>query len=104
MNNSLLSAGCRIAGAVRNSVLSQDVRIEAGARVEDSVILHGVLVRSGAVVVRSIVDEGIEIGAGARVGGDGDIALVGGHKGLPKGVVVPPGGRYPDSQDTAETS
>ncbi len=33
----------------------------------------------------------VEIGADARIGGDGDIALVGGQSKLPKGTVVPPG-------------
>lgn len=101
VDNALFSAGCHISGTVAHSVISPDVRIEAGARVEDSVILHGVVVRSGAVVVRSIVDQGIEIGADSRVGGDGDITLVGGDEGLPKGTVVPPGGRYPTSKDSA---
>ncbi|MDQ3734121.1 MAG: glucose-1-phosphate adenylyltransferase [Actinomycetota bacterium] len=96
VDNSLLSAGCYIAGTVRHSVISPDVRIEAGARVEDSVILHGVVVRSGATVVRSILDQGVEIGTDVRVGGDGDIALVGGEAQVPAGTVVPAGGRFPE--------
>jgi len=99
VDNSLLSPGCNVAGSVRDSVISPDVRIEAGASVRDSVLLHGVVVRSGAVVVRSVIDQGVEIGADARVGGDGDadITLVGGAVMLPKGSVVPPGGRHPES-------
>lgn len=60
---------------MRDSVISPDVKIEAGASVRDSVLLHGVVVRSGAIVERAIIDQGVEIGADARVGGDGDIAL-----------------------------
>lgn len=104
VDNSLLSPGCHIAGSVRHSVISPDVRVEAGAGVSDSVLLHGVVVRSGAVVVRSIIDQRVEIGADARVGGDGDIALVGAEKRLPKGTVVPPGGRYPEPEEDSEQS
>ncbi len=82
-------------------MISPDVRIEAGATVRDSVLLHGVVVRAGALVVRSIIDEDVEIGADAQVGGDGDITLVGGEANLPKGTVVPPGGRYPDADETS---
>lgn len=98
VDNCLLSPGCHIAGTVTRSVISPDVRIEAGASVRDSVLLHGVIVRSGAVVERSIIDQGVEIGVDVRVGGDGEIALVGGEAHLPKGTVIPPGGRYPEPE------
>lgn len=101
VDNCLLSPGCVIAGTVHNSVISPDVRIEGGATVRDSVLLHGVVVRSGALVVRSIIDQAVEIGADAQVGGDGDITLVGGEATLPKGTVVPAGGRYPDADETS---
>ncbi|MDQ4039958.1 MAG: glucose-1-phosphate adenylyltransferase [Actinomycetota bacterium] len=98
VENSLLSPGCHIYGAVRDSVISPDVHVEAGARVRDAVLLHGVVVRSGAVVERAILDQGVEIGADARIGGDGDIALVGAESTLPSGTVVAPGGRFPESE------
>ncbi|CAN5127458.1 hypothetical protein BH20ACT5_BH20ACT5_11860 [soil metagenome] len=47
-DNVLLSAGSSIAGSVRDSVISPDVRIEPGATVRDSVLLHGVVVGAGA--------------------------------------------------------
>lgn len=99
VDNCLLSPGCHIAGSVSRSVISPDVRVEAGARVEDSVLLHGVVVRSGAVVVRSIIDQDVEIGTDARIGGDGDITLVGGESKLPSGTVVAAGGRYPEPKE-----
>ena len=101
VDNCLLSPGCLVAGTVHNSVISPDVRIEAGATVRDSVLLHGVVVRSGAVVVRSIIDQAVEIGADAQVGRDGDITLVGGEANLPEGTVLPPGGRYPDPDEAS---
>nr|MBA3279680.1 glucose-1-phosphate adenylyltransferase [Geodermatophilaceae bacterium] len=56
----------------------------------------------GALVVRSIIDQDVEIGADARIGGDGDIALVGGQSKLPKGTVVRPGGRYPEPEESSD--
>lgn len=99
VHNSLLSPGCHIGGSVHDSVISPDVRVEKGATVRDSVLLHGVIVRAGAVVVRSVIDHGVEIGADARVGGDGDIALVGCEAKLSKDQTVPAGGRYPQASE-----
>jgi len=100
--DSLLSPGCHIEGFVRHCVISPDVTIEAGASVLDSVLLHGAVVRSGARVERAIIDQGVEIGPDARVGGDGDIALVGGESKLAKGTVVAAGGRYPEPEDSSD--
>ena len=94
--DSLLSAGSRVAGAVSRSVLSPGVVVEAGAQVHDSVLLPGVIVRAGAVVRRAVLDDGVEVGPGARVGGDGDVALVGRREQLAAGAVVAPGGRVPE--------
>jgi glucose-1-phosphate adenylyltransferase len=99
VGNSLLSPGCHIDGSVHDSVISPDVRVEEGATVRDSVLLQGVIVRSGAIVVRSVIDLGVEIGAEARIGGDGDIALVGCEAQVTAGQTVPAGGRYPESSE-----
>jgi len=102
VTNSLLSPGCYIDGSVRDSVISPDVQIESGSSVRDCVLLHGAVVRSGAVVERAIIDQGVEIGADARVGGDGDIALVGGESTVPSRSVVAPGGRYPEPAESSD--
>lgn len=96
VDNCLLSPGCRIGGSVRDSVISPDVLVEPGASVSHSVLLHGAVVRAGARVVRAIIDHHVEIGATSRIGGDGDIALVGDQARIPDGTVVRPGGRYPE--------
>lgn len=66
--DSMISDGCEIFGAVRNSVLGPGVLVEAGGQVRDSVIFADVIVRSGATLDWAIVDHDCEIGAGARVG------------------------------------
>jgi glucose-1-phosphate adenylyltransferase len=92
VSDSMLSPGVVVAGQVERSVLSPGVVVEEGAVVRDSVLLQGTVVRAGAVVLRSVVD-GAEVTAGARVGGDGDIALLG--QGQRVTGEVPPGARVP---------
>lgn len=74
LENSLLSPGCIVAGAVRRSVLGPGVLVEEGAEVVESVILDDTVIRSGARVSRAIVDTDCELLSGARVGGD-DVQL-----------------------------
>ena len=89
VNNSMITEGCEVAGAVRDSVLFAGVKVEKGAVVEDSVIMPGTIIRSGAVVRRAIVSENSVISSGCKVGeADGDIALVGQDTVLPEGYVV----------------
>lgn len=99
VDNVLLSAGCVVAGTVCNSVLSPEVRVEAGAVVRDSVLLHDVTVGEGAVVECAVIDTGVQIGAGARVGGQGEITLVGRRCEIPGDATIEPGDRYPESTD-----
>ena len=74
VGDSLLSAGARVAGTVRRSVLGPDVVVEHGAEVVESVIFAGTVVRSGARVLRALVDTACEIGEGTTVG-SADTAL-----------------------------
>ncbi|MCW2718085.1 MAG: glucose-phosphate adenylyltransferase [Pseudonocardiales bacterium] len=69
--DSIVGAGTIISGAiVRRSVISPNVRIEAGAEVSDSVVLPGTVVRRGAVVRGAILDKNVVIPEGALVGVD----------------------------------
>ena len=99
VDESLVSGGTRVGGEVRGSVLSPGVVVEKGATVVDSVLLPGVVVRSGATVRRAVLDDRVEIGAGARVGGDGDITLVGRSTCVAADTEVPAGARVPDAED-----
>jgi glucose-1-phosphate adenylyltransferase len=94
VEDALLCGGCDVAGTVRRSVLSLGVVVEAGAQVVDSVLLEGVVVRAGAHVVRSVVDRGACVEAGVRVGGEGDITLVGGDEQVIQDL--PAGARRPE--------
>jgi glucose-1-phosphate adenylyltransferase len=69
--DSLVGAGVIVAGGtVRRSVLSPEVRVEAGALVEGSILLDGAHVGRGAVVRNAILDKQVEVADGAQIGVD----------------------------------
>ena len=68
--DSLVSAGSRIAGHVARSVIGPGVVVEEGAEIRESLLFGDTVVRSGARVTRSIVDTGCELLDGADIGGD----------------------------------
>ena len=66
--SSLISEGCRIYGAVENSILSGGVVVEEGAIVKDSIIMDDVVISKNASVYTSIVDQETVIAPGVTVG------------------------------------
>ncbi len=95
VTNSSVTAGCEIHGIVRNSVLGSGVYVGKGAVVEDSVIMENVRIEAGAKVRYSILDAGVSIGKDATVGeykmSASDIAVVGADVKVADGSVVPAG-------------
>ncbi|PNR92424.1 glucose-1-phosphate adenylyltransferase subunit GlgD [Petrotoga sp. 9PWA.NaAc.5.4] len=67
ISNSFISDGCIINGVVKNSILSRDVIINAGAVIEDSIILQGCVVEEGSVIKRAIIDKNVRIRSGKRL-------------------------------------
>ena len=69
--NSMVTGGCIISGAyVTNSLLSNEVRIDEGSRVENSVLLPGVTVGRDCQLRRCIMDELCVVPDGMRIGHD----------------------------------
>ena len=69
--DSIVGAGTIISGAiVRRSVISPNVRIQAGAEVSDSVVMPGVRVGRGAIVRGAILDKNV-VDPGRRAGRGG---------------------------------
>ena len=68
VDNCSITEGCEILGTVRNSVLGENVRVMAGAVVEDAVLMGDTLIEAGAVVSYAMIDRGVTIGKNARVG------------------------------------
>jgi glucose-1-phosphate adenylyltransferase len=69
--NSMVAGGCIISGAyVSESLLSNDVRIEEGSRVEKSVLLPGVTVGRHCKLTRCILDEDCVVPDDLHIGQD----------------------------------
>ena len=69
--NSIVSAGCVVSGAViRNSVLSQDVRVNSYADVESSIIFSHVNIGRHCRVKRAIIDRDVHLPEGTVIGYD----------------------------------
>lgn len=68
---SMIGAGTIISGGeVNRSVLSPDVRVQAGSQVDGSVIMDGVRIGRNAVVRNAILDKNVMLPDGATVGVD----------------------------------
>ena len=74
--NSFISAGCRIEGTVRGSILSRDVVVESGAYVVNSIIMQGCTIRRGARVENAIIDKNNVVAAQTELRGTPDHVLV----------------------------
>ena len=68
IRHSIITEGCRIDGALKNSVLSNSVTVEAGALVNYSILMPGAVIERGAVVEYAIIGENTRVCAGAQVG------------------------------------
>ncbi len=68
---SLVSAGCIVSGAsVRDSLLSNNVRVHSYAKVESTVVLPDCVIKRSARVRNAIIDRGTVIPEGMRIGFD----------------------------------
>ena len=68
VSRSLISIGCVINGSVEHSVLSPGVHVEEGAVVRDSIIFDETRVEAGAIIDRAIMDKNVVVGHGCHIG------------------------------------
>jgi glucose-1-phosphate adenylyltransferase len=69
--NSMVAGGCIISGAyVKESLLSNDVRIEDSSIIENSVLLPSVTIGRRCRITRCILDENCVIPDGTQIGQD----------------------------------
>ena len=67
--DSLVSPGCIISGgSIESSVLSPNVRVDEGSKVDHSVLLTGARVGHKAIVRNAILDKNVVVKDGAKVG------------------------------------
>ena len=76
ISQSMISEGCQIFGQVKRCVVFPNVVIGEGAMVTDSVLMPGVTVAPQAMITRAIIGPDAVVQENARIGGDGNIALV----------------------------
>ena len=102
VEDSLISPGCVVKGAVSHSVLAPGSIVEEAAVVCDSIVLHDVVVESGASVHRAILDRGGRVGRDSLLGDDShssevtaadDILVAGKGAHVGAGVRLEPGAR-----------
>ena len=74
VGNSAVAKGCSIEGEVKNSVLSVNVTVAAGAKVSYSVVMPGAVIGEGAQVQYAIIGENAVVGKNASVGAPPDTA------------------------------
>ncbi|WP_315897663.1 1,4-alpha-glucan branching protein GlgB [Xiamenia xianingshaonis] len=91
LDTCLVPEGCDIDGDVVHSVLFQGVDVGVGASVADSVVMSGSQVEQSATIERAILAEDVVVGEGARVGGPGDLCVLGAGSYVMPGAVVAPG-------------
>jgi glucose-1-phosphate adenylyltransferase len=69
--NSIVSAGCIISGAVvRNSVLSQDVRVNSYSELDSSIVFSHVNIGRHCRIKRAIIDRDVHLPEGTVIGYD----------------------------------
>lgn len=91
LDTCLVPEGCELDGEVDHSILFQGVQVDNGAKVKDSVVMLSSRIEPGAVVNRAILAEDVVVKAGAKVGGEGDLCVVGANATIMEGAVVKPG-------------
>ncbi len=103
IENSSITEGCEIYGTVRNSVLGAEVKVMAGAVVEDAVIMENCVIGEGTKVVYSILDTNVTLGKDVTVGEDKatakGIAVIGTGINVPDGTKVASDAMIYDSSD-----
>ncbi|MGC2163948.1 MAG: glucose-1-phosphate adenylyltransferase [Silvibacterium sp.] len=69
--NSIVSAGCIVSGAtVRNSVLSQDVRVNSYSELDSSIVFTHVNIGRHCRIRRAIIDRDVQLPEGTVIGYD----------------------------------
>ncbi len=83
ISNCVVADGSRLDGVAENSILSREVRIEAGGEVRDSIVMQGSSIESGASVQYTILDKNVRVKSGTKLLGSPEHPLI-----IRKGVTV----------------
>ena len=101
IENCYMTEGCEIYGRVKNCVIGANVKIGAGAYVEDCVLMGDLTIESGADVRYAIIDTGVCIGANAKVGAAREsakgVTVIGEDVKIQSGAVIEDGAMMSES-------
>ena len=75
VNNAFIANGCLIAGKVRNSIISRNVKIEEGASVENSIIFTDSIISSGRSIDFTIIDKNCSVSVAEELKGSANDVL-----------------------------
>ena len=76
VSNSIVSAGCRIAGTVKNSILGRSVIVEEGAVVRNTIITQSCVLKKDVVVEYCVMDKYNILEEGTQLRGTKDSIFV----------------------------
>ncbi|EOL45859.1 glucose-1-phosphate adenylyltransferase [Enterococcus caccae ATCC BAA-1240] len=77
ISNSLIVDGCYVAGTVKDSILSTDVQVKVGSRIESSVIMPGATIGKNVTIKNAIIGEEAIIGDNAVIYTENEIEVIG---------------------------
>jgi glucose-1-phosphate adenylyltransferase len=80
VKSSLVNEGCAVFGEVEHSVLFYGVQVGEGTVIKDSVIMPNAKIGNNVKIVKSIIGENTIVEDGAKVGGNGEIVLIGSNE------------------------
>lgn len=109
ITNSMVSQGCVVRGTLRDSVLARGVHVEEGAVIERSIILDDCRIEAGARISHAVIDTRVRIGKHARIGGnpasdaisDEDLTIIGAEAAISPETIVTKGSRIQPRADTS---
>lgn len=75
--NSMIADGCYVAGEIKNSILSTDVRVKEGSYIEKSIIMPGAVIGQNVRIKNAIVGENAIVGDNVELYNEEEILVVG---------------------------
>ncbi|WEV45040.1 glucose-1-phosphate adenylyltransferase [Streptococcaceae bacterium ESL0687] len=77
IQDSLVVDGCVVSGSIKHSILSTNVQVKEGARVEDTFVMPGAIIGENAIIKNAIIGSGAVIGEGTEIIGEDEVQVVG---------------------------
>ncbi|RZI48636.1 glucose-1-phosphate adenylyltransferase [Lactococcus kimchii] len=77
VKDALIGDGCYVDGAVKHSILSQNVHVQEGTVIEDSFIMSGTFIGENVVIKNAIIGENAKIGDNVEIIGEDEVAVIG---------------------------